>query len=70
MHLQHSSDCDSFILEVTSGELNALQAGLHETIELLHVEEFQTRTGLERLEMEELLGSLVAQRAALRQADK
>ena len=68
MHLQ-KSDADRFMLKVTTRELDALQAGLRETIELLDDREFQTRAGIERAEMEEILDSLVAQRKAIRQAD-
>ena len=66
MKLQNSEN-ELFALEVTALELEMLQSGLRETLEALNDAEFQTRTGVEREEMRELVRSLVAQRKALKE---
>jgi len=51
-----------FVLEVSETELDAMQAGLRETLEALSDWEFQTRTGLERQEMSSILSDLITAR--------
>ena len=54
-----------FTLELSEHELNAFHSGLAETLEALADWEFQTRTGIEREEMEAVLGELRAARQSL-----
>jgi len=50
------------VLEVSESDLEALQAGLRETLEALSDWEFHTRTGFERQEMRLILSDLIAAR--------
>ncbi len=63
MKLQLNED-EVFVLHLTAAELVAIQAGLRETIECLD-DDFATRTGMERSEMQAVLRELVEQRKSL-----
>lgn len=64
MKIRRSAE-ELFLLEVSQSELEALQAGLRETLEALDDWEFQTRTGIGREEMQAILRDLVAGRKSV-----
>ena len=61
MKLEKSTE-NQFLVELSELELDMFQAGLRETLQELEDWEFQTRTGFEREEIQNLIRNLVAQR--------
>ena len=64
MQLRRSEE-HRYHLEVTEAELNAIHAGLAETLEALEDWEFHTRTGFQREEMKRVLIDLREARQSL-----
>lgn len=56
----------TFTLDLTEVELEAIQAGLRETLEALEEWEFETRTGLTQDEMSHILTDLTSQKKSAR----